>query len=69
MENGFECLCPPQWAGKTCQIGKPGKERWRGVCSLSFTLENSEGTVSAWETGAKHVQKAKDEYYVLGSIT
>lgn len=27
MENGFECLCPSQWAGKTCQIGKPGKER------------------------------------------
>uniref|UniRef100_A0A3B4ZWR4 Protein jagged-2-like n=1 Tax=Stegastes partitus TaxID=144197 RepID=A0A3B4ZWR4_9TELE len=29
MENGFECLCPPQWTGKTCQIdvnecaGKP----------------------------------------------
>uniref|UniRef100_A0A674E221 Delta-like protein n=1 Tax=Salmo trutta TaxID=8032 RepID=A0A674E221_SALTR len=29
MENGFECLCLPQWAGKTCQIdanecmGKP----------------------------------------------
>lgn len=21
MENGFECLCPPQWTGKTCQIG------------------------------------------------
>lgn len=23
MDNGFECICPPQWAGKTCQIGTP----------------------------------------------
>lgn len=22
LENGFECVCPPQWVGKTCQIGK-----------------------------------------------
>lgn len=22
LDNGFECLCPPQWAGKTCKIGK-----------------------------------------------
>lgn len=21
LENGFKCLCPPQWTGKTCQIG------------------------------------------------
>lgn len=22
LEDGFECLCPPQWEGKTCQIGE-----------------------------------------------
>lgn len=22
LENGFECLCLPQWTGKTCQIGE-----------------------------------------------
>lgn len=22
LDNGFECVCPPQWAGKTCKIGK-----------------------------------------------
>lgn len=27
MDNGFECICPPQWAGKTCQIGTPPRER------------------------------------------
>lgn len=21
LEDGFECVCPPQWEGKTCQIG------------------------------------------------
>lgn len=21
MDNGFECICPPQWGGTTCQIG------------------------------------------------
>lgn len=20
--DGFKCICPPQWTGKTCQIGK-----------------------------------------------
>lgn len=23
LDNGFECICPPQWAGTTCQIGTP----------------------------------------------
>lgn len=22
LEGGFECVCPPQWQGKTCQIGE-----------------------------------------------
>lgn len=22
LEDGFECVCPPQWKGKTCQIGE-----------------------------------------------
>uniref|UniRef100_A0A671N7X0 Delta-like protein n=1 Tax=Sinocyclocheilus anshuiensis TaxID=1608454 RepID=A0A671N7X0_9TELE len=22
LENGFECVCPPQWVGKTCQIAE-----------------------------------------------
>ena len=22
LEDGFECVCPPQWEGKTCQIGR-----------------------------------------------
>lgn len=22
LENGFDCLCLPQWTGKTCQIGE-----------------------------------------------
>lgn len=22
LDDGFECVCPPQWEGKTCQIGK-----------------------------------------------
>lgn len=22
LEDGFECVCPPQWEGKTCQIGE-----------------------------------------------
>lgn len=22
LGEGFECRCPPQWEGKTCQIGK-----------------------------------------------
>lgn len=22
LSNGFECVCPPQWVGKTCKIGK-----------------------------------------------
>lgn len=22
LVNGFKCVCPPQWTGKTCQLGK-----------------------------------------------
>lgn len=22
LEGGFECVCPPQWEGKTCRIGE-----------------------------------------------
>ena len=22
LEDGFECVCPSQWEGKTCQIGE-----------------------------------------------
>lgn len=31
LVNGFECICPPQWAGKTCQIGTPPRGAADGV--------------------------------------
>ncbi|MGH0169415.1 UNVERIFIED_CONTAM: hypothetical protein FKN15_073504 [Acipenser sinensis] len=24
LHNGFQCSCPPQWTGKTCQLGSRG---------------------------------------------
>ena len=27
--DGFECICPEQWVGATCQLGK-GPQRWGG---------------------------------------
>uniref|UniRef100_A0A8D0U111 Delta-like protein n=1 Tax=Sus scrofa TaxID=9823 RepID=A0A8D0U111_PIG len=29
--DGFECICPEQWVGATCQLGK-GPQRWGGAC-------------------------------------
>lgn len=45
MENGFECLCPPQWTGKTCQIGTCLRrishlQRHRYVMFLLYVLIN-----------------------------
>ena len=36
-ENSFECLCPPQWAGKTCQIGKSWEEFFCCECLSART--------------------------------
>ncbi|KAG9336604.1 hypothetical protein JZ751_002951 [Albula glossodonta] len=37
-ENGFECLCPPQWAGKTCQID--ANECMGNPCLNAYSCKN-----------------------------
>uniref|UniRef100_A0A8D1CWU4 Delta-like protein n=1 Tax=Sus scrofa TaxID=9823 RepID=A0A8D1CWU4_PIG len=37
--DGFECICPEQWVGATCQLGK-GPQRWGGTPLVSFTDAN-----------------------------
>lgn len=37
LVNGFKCICPPQWTGKTCLIGQLSRYFVPDAC---FVLEN-----------------------------
>ncbi|MBN3319066.1 JAG1 protein, partial [Atractosteus spatula] len=38
LQHGFECLCPPQWTGRTCQLDT--NECDRGVCVNAVACHN-----------------------------
>lgn len=38
LEDGFECVCPPQWEGMTCQIGEIFNNYTHTLFLLHFVL-------------------------------